>query len=176
MALAYEYNQLGVERKGLRVTKPRGEQRETYFLQLPFRWGIPLNALSGLLHWLMSQTIFLARFDRIGRDGQLKMNDSEAGCGFSSSALLALIIALLALGFLIAWFARISFEAHVPFAGSCSWVISAACHPSPDEVDPALGKVMWGVIPRGSLQDGDIGHCSFSSKEVRRPVVGSKYE
>jgi hypothetical protein len=50
MALAYEWDQFGTRRKGLRVTKSRGEQRVTYFLQLSSKVEVPLNALSGLLH------------------------------------------------------------------------------------------------------------------------------
>jgi hypothetical protein len=50
MALAHQWSQFGIHRKGLRVTKPRGYQRQTYFLQLPLKIGVPLNVLSGLLH------------------------------------------------------------------------------------------------------------------------------
>lgn len=51
MAAAYEWNKFGSSRKGLRVSAPLGEQRSTYFLQLPLRFSLPLMAISGGLHW-----------------------------------------------------------------------------------------------------------------------------
>lgn len=42
-------------RKGLRVTQPHGYQRSSYFLQLPYRWSLPLIVISGTLHWLLSR-------------------------------------------------------------------------------------------------------------------------
>ncbi|KAF3009632.1 hypothetical protein E8E13_007344 [Curvularia kusanoi] len=76
MALAYEWSKFGSRRKGLRVTRPRGEQRETYFLQLPLKIGVPLNALSGILHWLASQMLFVVRVDRRNRDAALPIERS----------------------------------------------------------------------------------------------------
>ncbi|OCK73629.1 hypothetical protein K432DRAFT_410535 [Lepidopterella palustris CBS 459.81] len=54
--IAQEWNTYGTIRKGLRVPNPTPDscQRPTYFLDLPFRWAIPLICISGLLHWLLS--------------------------------------------------------------------------------------------------------------------------
>lgn len=62
---------MATTRKGLRVTAPRGEQRSSYFLQLPYRWAVPLMIVSGALHWLMSQTIFPVRLETRSRDGNI---------------------------------------------------------------------------------------------------------
>lgn len=40
---------------------PQGEQRSTYWLQLPYAYSIPLITASATLHWLISQSIFLMR-------------------------------------------------------------------------------------------------------------------
>jgi hypothetical protein len=57
--LADELNGYGIERKGLRVSAERiGAQRVTYFLQLPYRYALPLMITSGLLHWMSSQAFF----------------------------------------------------------------------------------------------------------------------
>jgi hypothetical protein len=45
--------------KTLRVTSPRGQQRSTYFLALPVRYALPLILTSFLLHWALSQSLFL---------------------------------------------------------------------------------------------------------------------
>jgi hypothetical protein len=177
MALAYEWGQFGTHRKGLRVTTPRGNQRETYFLQLPLKVGIPLNALSGLLHWLASQTLFVVRIDWRNREGALKPDSSLAACGVSTSALLTLLLVLMALSAMTSVLGFRSFRGQIPFTGSCSWVISAACHSDPDEADIALGRVKWGSISisNGGDEDGAVGHCSFSSRQVVKPKVGKKY-
>jgi hypothetical protein len=49
------------ERKALRVTAPRGKQRDTYWLNVPFRYAIPMTVMSGLFHWLASQSIFMVQ-------------------------------------------------------------------------------------------------------------------
>lgn len=173
MALAYEWGQFGTHRKGLRVTKPKGEQRETYFLQLPLKIGVPLNALSGLLHWLASQMLFVVRIDRRNRDGVLVPDSSLAACGFSSSALLALLLVLIGLSVLTSVLGFRTLDAHIPFVGTCSWAISAACHPNSNEAEPALGRLKWGSISERG--DETAGHCCFSSGRVAKPKVEKKY-
>ncbi|KAL5385534.1 hypothetical protein DPSP01_004647 [Paraphaeosphaeria sporulosa] len=176
LALTYEWDRLGKERKSLRVTKPQGQQRETHFLQLPLKWGIPVNFTSGLLHWLASQALFLVRVDRYDREGALKEESSEAACGFSLPALLTLSIVLVVLLFLVWFFGDKIFEMHIPLAGSCSWVISAACHASVKEAAPWLEKVQWGVVSEEERAGETIGHCSFSALPVEAPKNGRRYK
>lgn len=49
------------EAPGPCVTYPKGQQRSTYYLQLPYRYVIPLMILLVAMHFLTSQSIFLAR-------------------------------------------------------------------------------------------------------------------
>jgi hypothetical protein len=47
-------------RKGLRVSSNKSHaQRCTYFLQLPYRYSIPLLVTFGILHWLAFQSLYL---------------------------------------------------------------------------------------------------------------------
>ena len=39
----------------------------------------------------------------------------------------------------------------MPLAGSCSAVISAACHPPSGSIDTTLSRVMWEEIDHGGL-------------------------
>lgn len=80
---AYEWNKYATRRKGLRVTSPKGDQRSTYFLQLPFRYAIPLVAISGLMHWLLSQSIFLVRFEH---------RNEKASCPMTPPALADILL------------------------------------------------------------------------------------
>ncbi|KAF2118006.1 hypothetical protein BDV96DRAFT_489526 [Lophiotrema nucula] len=51
LLLAREWDQYAYHRKGLRVSsKPKGAQRSIYFLQLPYRYSVPLLLVSGTLH------------------------------------------------------------------------------------------------------------------------------
>ncbi|TKA68236.1 hypothetical protein B0A55_10035 [Friedmanniomyces simplex] len=61
MLLSYEYSQYGVggRRKALRVSSPKGQKRSKYFLHLPYTYSVPLIAISTLLHWLISQSLFV---------------------------------------------------------------------------------------------------------------------
>lgn len=45
-------------KKPLRVSAPRGIQRSTYFISMPWRYGVPLISSISVLHWLISQSIF----------------------------------------------------------------------------------------------------------------------
>lgn len=55
----YEWNSYSLSYKPLRVSNPSGQQVSTYRLQLPYRYSIPLLGISILLHWILSNTVFL---------------------------------------------------------------------------------------------------------------------
>jgi len=59
MLVAEEWNGYASERKTLRVSHPEGIQRSSYFISMPFKYGIVLIGLITTLHWLISQSIFL---------------------------------------------------------------------------------------------------------------------
>ena len=62
-------------------------------------------------------------------------------------------------------------------AGSCSVVMSAACHPllsrENEDRDLAQKKLQWGVV--GANPDG-TGHCSFSNGPVYVVKKGEIYK
>jgi hypothetical protein len=169
-----EWNSLASSHKGLRVTKPVGRQRDTYFLQLPYRWALPLMVASSGLHWLLSQSIFLVRIDTYDRDGNLFMDDrSRSACGFSGPSWLTLTGCFWIITGAVILKSRKRIRMKLPFAASCSLVISAACHaPSSDE-DAQLKPLRWGVVEE-RMYDGEL-HCSLSSKAVTRPKAGATY-
>lgn len=173
MASAYEWNNLAISRKGLRVTTPKGQQRSTYFLQLPSRWALPLLIASAILHWLMSQSFFLVRVDKIDAQGDVK--DWTSACGFSGLSFLIACLVFLGLVTTVAGVSLIRFPLRMPFAASCSLVISAACHPLREENCPHLEPIKWGVVT-GSATKGMVRHCSFSTKSVKRPKEGLEYQ
>ncbi|KAK0653277.1 hypothetical protein DIS24_g6270 [Lasiodiplodia hormozganensis] len=172
MLLAREWSSFARHRKALRVSSPRGEQRSTYFLQLPYRYGVPLVIYSTVLHWLVSQSIFLARVETWDSAGAYAGRESVTTCGYSPMGIIltAIVAACLVLtGF---GMGLRHLDSDMPVAGGCSAAISAACHP-PDEISEKL-PLQWGALPTDETS-GVIGHCSFSSGDVEEPVPGNLY-
>lgn len=172
MLLAEEWSAYGFKRNFLRVTTPREQQRSTYRLQLPYRYGIPLLMASSVLHWLVSQSIFLARVNVVDSQNLEVVDAGLSTCGYSPIAIIFAII--LGSVIVLVGIANGLRKARVgmPLVGSCSAAISAACHPPKEDVDASLKRVMWGIVAEGSSNTSD---CSFTSFKVEAPVVGTLY-
>ena len=63
LLVGHEWAGYSAARKTLRVTFPQGIQRSAYFISLPLKYGIILTASMSLLHWTVSQSIFVIRID-----------------------------------------------------------------------------------------------------------------
>ena len=176
MLLASEYTQFSVHRKPLRVSAPKGQQRSTYYLELPYRYAVPLLIVSGLLHWLVSESIFLARirvFDHeVPVDEIATAGPSINACGYSVMALV-LVLTLSGVMMITLWGSGfVKANGAMPIVSSCSVAISAACHRIPDDVDAAVMPLKWGVV---DTENSDVGHATFSSREVGPLVPGQLY-
>lgn len=64
-----EWQSYTVKRKALRVSSPVGLQRSTYFVSLPARYALPMMGLWALLHWMVSQGLFLLQVDVLNPNG-----------------------------------------------------------------------------------------------------------
>ncbi|KAL4815023.1 hypothetical protein BDW67DRAFT_176558 [Aspergillus spinulosporus] len=178
MALSSEWANFSLHRKGLRVSsRPHGHQRRTHFLSLPLRFGIPLMIVSALLHWLMSQSLYLVR---IIAYTELQARDATSDTmtvGYSPPAIvIGLCVGmLLPAGLVFIGCGR--FQSGMPVAGSCSMAIAAACHPrgQTDEDRANLGdqRLKWGVE---AYQKGEMWHCAFSDRKVVMPEEGMEYQ
>lgn len=168
MLLADEWSRFAHQRKSLRVTSPSGLQRSTYYLQLPYVYSLPLLIISGAVHWLVSQSFFLARLTVFTADGSENSFEDISACGYSCIAIIFVIIvgSIMVIASILNGFRR--FKPGMPLAGSCSAVISAACHALPEDVDAAYLPVMWGVV---SKADDGVEHYAFSSQEVSLPAA-----
>lgn len=183
MFLAQEWESYATHRKTLRVSFPQGNQRSTYWLQLPYRYGIPLLVASAILHWLVSQSLFLARIISLDEDDREVADSSVSSCGYSNIALVFVI----GLGSLLVMsaltFGSRRFCTVMPLARSCSAAISAACHPPETDTDAAFKAVRWGVVEEGyeakiveiAGKDVDVRHCCFTSLKVTMPIQDECY-
>lgn len=182
MHLAHEYSGYAIERKPLRVTEPKGNQRSTYWLQLPYTYGLPLLIASSLIHWLASQSIFLARvtiwqdsenetpIDAVGRNEYERVTASAIG--YSCAPLLCVILlgAAMLLAAFLTGFRKL--PSHMPVAGSYSAVLSAAAHRPKNDVDASILPVKWGVVA-GAVDE--TGHACFTSEVVTELQEGKLY-
>lgn len=82
-----EFSKMNSRRKPLRVSEPTGIQRSSYFISLPLRYGVPYYATSGLMHWLISRSLFLARITAVLPDGSVDSENSFSTCGYSPIAI-----------------------------------------------------------------------------------------
>ncbi|KAJ9298484.1 hypothetical protein DTO271G3_3451 [Paecilomyces variotii] len=147
MLLAAEYDDYAISRKPLRVSWPKGQQRSTYYLSLPYRYSIPLLTVSAILHWLVSESFFYVEILPSNMHGKLMSDDRIVTCGYSPIAIIfviglgcLMVLAVLGLGLR-------RYKSNMPLVHGCSAAISAACHPLTDDNEHALKPIMWGEIP-----------------------------
>jgi hypothetical protein len=174
MHTSHEWAAFTTKRKALRVSKPRGEQRSTYWLQLPWSYSVPLIVASGSLHWLLGRSTYMVKLDVYGYSGNREADKDISACGYSPLTILILIILLGIMALALVVLAMRRLESGATLVAINSLAIAAACHPDPREVDIATKPLMWGVVKEATL--AEPGHCSFSSNEVQPLIEGAAYE
>ena len=169
MLVAKEWSEYGSKRKPLRVTSPRGRQRSTYWLQLPFRYGISLLVASTLLHWFISQSLFIIAINDLGNNDTT--DSLTVACGYSPIAILfAMVLGSVCIALSIGFGFR-KYDASVPFVGSCSAAISASCHRPEDDILAFERPVMFGKSNDHDQETGGLyaGYSLTSFKLIPRP-------
>lgn len=132
--MAKEWSALSTRYKALRVTNPQGRQNSTYFLQLPYRYSVPILIMSILLHWVLSGCIYLL----LMKGGYLSMFGSRLGplnsvmaVGFSTKSLFTMMTLSIILVFMPPLFGSLALPSNTVVVGSNSLAIAAACQVSP---------------------------------------------
>ncbi|KAI0533756.1 hypothetical protein GGR58DRAFT_485453 [Xylaria digitata] len=138
LQMAQEWAMYGRDYYPLRVTDPQGMQRSTYRLQLPYKYSLPLIALSAFLHFLISNTLYVV----VSFGGYLKATydniDTQSGLPENAAVLIgyspiSLLVVPIVATILITIPIILSFKKLPPnmvIVGSNSLAISAACHAS----------------------------------------------
>ena len=166
-------------KKGLRVSKPEGEQRRTYFLSLPYRYSIPLATKSMLLHWLLSQTMFVHQTNMYNSDQTPNPSGNIRFIEIGPIYPLPLVFFGLTLFLIPIGLGFRKFHANMPLARNNSMVIGAACHSVGDGESHtpteklSTKKLQYGVIseiPSGGYRVG------FSDKDVTPLIPGEFYK
>ncbi|CZT06813.1 uncharacterized protein RAG0_12456 [Rhynchosporium agropyri] len=181
MLTGAEWNALAYERQPLRVTHPRGEQKSRLYLSMPYNYGIPVMFLSGMLHWLISESFFLVRITAL-QNGKTVEEHSISSMGYSALAFALAFTCSCTMILFLDMTARRRYGPGIPLVASCSAAISAACHLPEGDKEASLEAIQWGVIGGagisvGSWRNSDeyFGNCGFSSKLVAPPIPGRWY-
>ena len=182
MLVADEWNDFIKGRETLRVSNPRGIQRSSYFLSLPFRFAIPLMITSGTTHWLISQSVFVIQsvgvaygssFYRYPAYDSSLVGYANIGIIYSLLAGSIMVIAVVTLGFCNSYRPRKHDEKQetdaqsytMPLVSTCSAAISAACHRPDEDSESHLLPVRWGFV------GGDYW-CFTTSRVLSYPELG----
>jgi len=173
MHAAEEWTGFATERKGLRVSEPKAGQRSSYWLNLPWSYSIPLIAISALLHWMVSRSLYLVNINVLGPSGQLLNDQSIFACGFSVTMLCLVFALLMVMATTICGFSLRPLRGDIPLIGVNSLAVSAICHNPDSSATETQRPLLWGVTKKP--EDGQPGHCALSSGEVERPVPGQEY-
>ena len=171
MLFVKEWSSYAHERKFLRVTSPVGNQRSTHYLQLPYRYGIPLLLVSGLLHWLASQSFFLARIEAINHEGTEDKVQSFSTCGWSPKAMIGVVFVGILYVFATILISCQRYKPGMTLPGNGSVAIGAACHPPNEDRGASTKAIMWGRVKNisGDSMLPQIQEYSFTSFEVEPP-------
>ena len=186
MLVADEWNDFIKERKTLRLSSPRGIQRSSYFLSLPYRFALPLMVASGIMHWLISQSVFVVQSIGMAYGTSFyhyPAYDSSL-IGYSCIGMICclivgsvMIIALVTLGLCNSYRPRKHDEKHetdaqsytMPFVSTCSAAISAACHRPDEDFESHLLPIRWGFVERDYW-------CFTTSIALSYPELGPSTE
>ena len=145
MMMTSEYNDFATERKTLRVSEPKGQQRSSYYLQLPYRYSVPLIICSGILHWMVSQSFFPVHITYFDVNGDERPDQAINACGWSP---IAVVFTLILGGLMVLVLCGLGcrkLHKGMPVMRSNSLDIGAACHPPAPNADMALEPVSYGA-------------------------------
>jgi hypothetical protein len=182
-----EYSHLAEHKRTLRVSAPVGEQRSTFYLQIPYRYSVPLLTSMALLHWLISRGVYLVNVRVYDVSGTEVLDRARYSRGMNPLPLLLAFLLGTAMWFALFILMGKRLGTGMPIIGTCSAAISAACHPLTYDGD-ATKALTYGVLSEElhELRGHDVkpaeaqsgigsGSVSFSSGDVHPLVVGTIY-
>jgi len=189
MFIAKEWSSYTTTHQQLRLSTASAELsafeklKGRYILSLPYRVSLPLLIIMMLLHWLISQSIFLGI---VGLNNYTPDPSSPIFTGYPILGLgwsaFGMFLTIILGGVMIVglWISASCFRysKNAPLVRTCSVLLSAACHSAQDEQFEAETKVMYGVVREMSYDEkGEViaGHACLTSQTVTPLVSGHVY-
>ena len=200
MLVGEEWSHCATERKPLRVSAPFGIQWSSYFVSMPFKYGGPLIGSMSLLHWLLSQSVFVIMIESYKSNGTLDPSPIHTFVtdgfsiipiitgktdpwtpwnphtdGYDANLIMNPVCTLGCVMVIVLSVVSLSlkYRQGMPLASTNSAAISAACHAPPEDSESYLFPLKWGVV---SVLPNETAHCSFTTaRDVHEPVSGDHY-
>lgn len=174
MILAADYNNFAIHQRPLRVSFPRGEQRSTWYLTIPYQYAIPILTTFTLIHWFVSEGLFYVQVLPYTIYGKPIPSAELVTCAVSTLPLELGMFLMIGVFIVVVFLSSRRLKASkMPIAREWSVAISAACHPPRLDLDAAFKPVRWGEVEDDT--NALYPHYSFSSKEVKEPKVNVQY-
>ena len=130
---------------------------------------------SGMLHWLLSQVLFLRRLEIRDRAGVFVSSSSMCAVGYSSVSLLVFVLVVLTCAIAVHLIVlQVGVYGIMPESVNERLVLSAACHPPASDIDVHLKAIKWGALVSQKTGTG-VRHCCFTSREVEEVTKGRYY-
>ncbi|KAJ5110832.1 hypothetical protein N7532_001367 [Penicillium argentinense] len=166
-------------KKPLRVSLPSGMQRSSYILSLPLTYSITLMIIMIVLHWLVSQSLFVVQTIGFDTAGELvhfpSFNGSAVGYSPLGMVLATACGAIMILGLLINSLVRghENVPAEFPTWGSSSAHIEVMCQRPDQDIDAHL-------FPREQIhaRDEELKEAQneiLDLKEKKRVAIGEMF-
>lgn len=141
--------------------------------------------MSIVIHWVLSESLFLLKIDfydwngmALSLNGTAKIGDpfnngTMTGSGYS---IVAMLVAIVLFGLMVLILFLLSLRklhSVMPLVGNNSQLIGNACLRPDDDNEAASKRVKWGVVrqPKGN----EPGHWCSTSFEVEEPIEGAMY-
>lgn len=143
-----------------------------------FKWGVPLNIVLLVIHWLVSEAYHLVQVNSYTNNPKVATAViSEIYLCISYQLIWAIIIPIAGGSYtvLVTIVLLKMYHKGMSLAGICSASIAAACQPSRIQIDGSTGhfphdlaheKLKWGVTHDPDETLDGIGHATFSAGYV----------
>ena len=163
----------------LRVSAPKNLlHHSSHFLSLPWDYAVPQLVMFTLLHWLVSQSVFLVQTTGFGAGPNApRLPGADASrIGWSPSGIVGTTMCgvVLVVGLVLNSFRRFSgVPRDVPRMATESSALAACCQRLPDDDDAFLYPVTLGIVSEGGRGMDRLTFTSSLSSRV--PEVGCRY-
>ncbi|KAI1326475.1 hypothetical protein F5Y16DRAFT_374870 [Xylariaceae sp. FL0255] len=169
-----------LEKNPLLVSWPEGMQRSSTLLSMPLPYSIVFLTISPILHWLVSQSVFVIQTEgyESGKETiRMPLKDSTRA-GFSVLGIILVTVTATTLVVVFLIHTRMRKYSNVPLSflrmGTSSAAISAVCHPPRQNTNAHLLPVRLGVVNEpSSTYEGCHSRITItSSLDAQEPHEG----
>lgn len=179
-AAILEWAEYASSTDGLRVSDPKGSQRSSPIMSLPFIWATMSMTTLTIAHWLVSESISVNHVQIFSftstdeSDGPNHWSEIFFAASKTASFVTAIYLILGTTGLVLSLHFK-GVPSSVPRIGNNSRMIEVVCQRARyEDADMVTKPLKWGVL-RESGMNGLL-RLGFSAVEVGEPISGQEYD